>query len=41
MSLALKGGGWMEDVEDAKYANNANANFPDAQTGFRCITTAR
>ena len=41
MSLALKGGGWMEDVEDTKYANIANANFPDAQTGFRCITTAR
>ena len=41
LSLAVKGGGWQEDVEDAKYATTADAILPDAQTGFRCIETAR
>jgi formylglycine-generating enzyme required for sulfatase activity len=41
MSLAVKGGGWQEDAEDAKYASIADAILPDAQTGFRCVETAR
>jgi len=41
LGLVVKGGGWQEDVEDAKYATIADAILPDAQTGFRCIETAR
>ena len=41
LGLVVKGGGWQEDVEDAKYATIADAILPDAQTGFRCVETAK
>ena len=41
LGLVVKGGGWQEDAYDAKYATIADAILPDAQTGFRCIATAR
>jgi formylglycine-generating enzyme required for sulfatase activity len=40
MGLAIKGGGWQEDAYDATYATPGDAVSPDAQTGFRCVTTA-
>jgi formylglycine-generating enzyme required for sulfatase activity len=41
ISLAVKGGGWQEDVYEAKYASPADAILADAQIGFRCFMTAR
>jgi formylglycine-generating enzyme required for sulfatase activity len=39
MALAVKGGGWKEDVNDANYASSTEATLTDAQIGFRCIKT--
>jgi formylglycine-generating enzyme required for sulfatase activity len=41
MSLAVKGGGWQEDVTDATYASPTEPTLAEGETGFRCIKTTR